>query len=84
MTLKMNITPKSVLPPIDPDMPCLSPKQVEQITGGAIPATFLKVDRYEAEQNGTRPKIPFHRFGYRTIRYKPNDIRAFIESKRVA
>ncbi len=76
-------TPANTTPKANPDFPSLSPKQVETMTGGAIPVTFLKMDRLEASQNGTSPKIPFYKFGYRTIRYKPNDIRAFIEAHRV-
>ncbi|MCD9146726.1 hypothetical protein [Pseudophaeobacter flagellatus] len=81
MALKLNTTtPKPVT---DLDMPSLSPKQVEAMTGGALTSGQLKTDRYEAEQNGTAPKLPYYRMGYRTVRYKPADVRFYLETLRV-
>ncbi len=84
MTPKLNTAqPTPAKPAFNSDLPFLSPQQVEKMTGGAITSGYLKTDRYEAEANGTLPKIPYYRFGYRTIRYKPDDLQSFIESNRV-
>lgn len=83
MALKINDKPKSDKPSGNAELPILSPKDVEKMTGGALTYGQLKQDRMEAEANGTPPKIPYYRFGYRTVRYKPSDIRAFIETHRV-
>ena len=65
------------------DRPSLSGKQAEDESDGAVTEAFLKRDRAEAEQNGTPPEVPYYKFGYRTIRYRPSDIDAYIESRRV-
>lgn len=84
MPLKLKTKPASPTPVVNHDMPCWSPKNVEQATGGAVTVTFLKNDRLESEHNGTPPKIPFFRFGYRTIKYAPNDVKAFIAANRIS
>ena len=85
MLLTMNIKPKNQTP--EPNKhstaPSLSPQDVEQVTGGAITAGQLKNDRFEAGQNGTPPKIPFYRLGHRTVRYRPCDVWAYLETLRV-
>ncbi len=66
-----------------PDRPSLSPAQAADYTGNAISCQFLKRDRAEAEANGTPPQIPYYRFGYRTLKYRPSDLDAFLAKHRV-
>lgn len=65
------------------DRPSLSPRQAETYTGKAVRYDFLKRDRFDAENNGTSPKIPFYRFGHRTVKYRPSDLDAYLEAQRV-
>ena len=65
------------------DRPFLSPSQAVDYTGGAVTYQFLKRDRVDADANGTAPAIPYYRIGYRTLRYRPSDLDAFLESQRV-
>lgn len=83
MSLKLNTKPKNTAPKSHSTAPCLSPQDVEKMTGGAITAGQLKNDRYEASQNGTSPKIPFYRLGHRTVRYTPADVWAYLKTLRV-
>lgn len=83
MALTLNTKPKNPLPSIPSDMPSLSPKQVVSMTGGALTEGQLKQDRMEADANGTPPKIPYYRISYRKVLYKPDDVRAYLETLRV-
>ena len=95
MALKMQAKPKTPAPTPTPtpspspspspsnNLPCLSPRQVEKMTGGAITYGQLKLDRMEAEANGTDPKIPYYRISYRKVLYKGQDIRDYLETLRV-
>ena len=65
------------------DRPSLSPAQAVEYTGGALTYQFLKRDRAEADANGTPPAIPYYKIGYRTLRYKPSDLNAFLAARRV-
>lgn len=65
------------------DRPSLSPAQAADYTGGAVSYQFLKRDRAESEANGTPPVIPYYKFGYRTLKYRPSDLDAFLEEHRV-
>lgn len=66
------------------DRPSLTPADVEEYSGGAVTQGKTKKDRAEAEANGTAPEIPYYRIGYRTVRYRPSDIDAYLESQRVS
>lgn len=66
------------------DRPSLSPAQAVEYTGGAVSYQFLKRDRSEAEANGTPPAIPYYKIGYRTLKYRPSDLDAFLETQRVS
>ena len=70
---------------IDPKRhrPSLTPQQAESYTEGAITYEFLKRDRAESAANGTNPLIPFYRLGYRTVKYSPSDLDAFLDGRRV-
>ena len=61
----------------------LSPAQVAEYTSGAVSYQFLKRDRAESEANGTPPQIPYYKIGYRTLKYRPADVDAFLASQRV-
>lgn len=76
-------TPKESTPKTTFDIPILTPRQVEEITHGAVSYGKLKLDRMEAEANGTKPKIPFYRVSYRKVLYKASDVRAYVETLRV-
>jgi len=84
MALKLN-SPESTSPvaSIARSLPVLSPKEVEQITNGAVSSGFLKTDRIEAAANGTPPKVPYYRLGYRTVRYKFVDVQEFVDANRI-
>ncbi|WP_264212918.1 hypothetical protein [Leisingera thetidis] len=49
-----------------------------------VPKTFLERDRFEAGQSGTPPKVPFLRFGRRTILYNVSDLDMYLSSSRIA
>ena len=83
MMLKMTTKPKAAVPSANTNLPILSPKQVEEMTGGAVTYGQLKLDRMDAEANGTPPKIPYYRVSYRKVLYKVADVRAYIETLRV-
>ncbi|MBO9478242.1 hypothetical protein J7382_11915 [Shimia sp. R11_0] len=83
MALTLNTKPNPSARTAPSITPYLTPKQVATMTGGALTEGQLKQDRMEAEANGTPPKIPYYRISYRKVHYKPDDVRAYLETLRV-
>lgn len=77
----MALVKKSPAP--KPHRPSLTPKEASIYSGGALSYEMLKRDRAAAEANGTPPAIPFYRLGHRSVRYRPDDIDAYLDSMRI-
>ncbi len=59
----------------------LSADRAAELLG--VSRRFLDKDRCTARQNGTPPAIPYCVLGHRTIRYRREDVLAFLDARRV-
>jgi hypothetical protein len=44
---------------------------------------WLDKDRHIARLNGTPPAVPYSALGHRTIRYRREDVLAFLDARRI-
>ncbi|ASP22062.1 excise: DNA binding domain, excisionase family [Antarctobacter heliothermus] len=59
----------------------LTSAEAAEIMG--VSKRFLDLDRHESRANGTPPKIPYTRLGHRSVRYRYEDVKAYIDANVV-
>lgn len=63
--------------PVPQDL--MTPAEAASFLG--VPKNFLERDRWAAGQAGTPPQVPFARLGHKTIRYRRQDLDAYVAER---
>ena len=74
----MNIPMKS---PVRIAYEMLTVDQAAELLG--VTRRWLDKDRHIARMNGTPPAVPYNALGHRTVRYRREDVLAFIDASRI-
>ena len=74
----MNIPMKS---PVRAVSEMLTADQAAELLG--VTRRWLDKDRHIARLNGTPPAVPYSVLGHRTIRYRREDVLAFLDARRI-
>jgi len=74
----MNIPMKS---PVRIASEMLTVDQAAELLG--VTRRWLDKDRHIARLNGTSPAVPYNALGHRTVRYRREDVLAFLDASRI-